>query len=166
MNPTTPVEAETLRSLAFLTAMPDEELQALVPAARWERYAAGAVLFREGDHLAHFYVVAEGTVAIEILAPDRRPRRIQTIGPGELLGWSAILGTGAMTATARALTPVQAVAFDSVAVRAACDADPWLGYRLLGRVAVAVAGRLNATRLQLLDVYRHDLPDAPEGGSP
>jgi CRP-like cAMP-binding protein len=161
-----PITPEFLKGLAFLAPASDDEARQLAAVARAEDYPPGAVLFREGDHLSHFSVVVSGTVAIEISGPDRRPRRVHTVGPGELLGWSPVLGSGAMTATARALTGVRAVALDAAAVRAVCDADPRFGYVFMKRVAAAIAARLGATRLQLLDVFGTEIPAVAEGDGP
>jgi CRP-like cAMP-binding protein len=110
------------------------------------------------------FVVTAGTVALEVNGQDHRPRRFQTVGPGELLGWSPLLGPGPMTATARALTDVTVVALDAPAVLALCDRDPRFGFQFMRRTAAAIAARLAATRLQLLDVFRYELPAPAEGG--
>jgi hypothetical protein len=47
---------------------------------------------------------------------------------------------------------MQAFEFDARAVRAACDADPALGYELTQRLSGLVVQRLQATRARLLDV--------------
>ena len=60
-----------------------------------------------------------------------------------------------MTASAKALTKTKAVAIDAEAIRNWCDKDPKFGYAFMKRLAGAIAQRLNATRLQLLDVYRN-----------
>jgi CRP-like cAMP-binding protein len=99
--------------------------------------------------------------------PGRGPTQFQTIGSGELLGWTPLLGPGPMTATARALTPTQLVVINAAQVLALCTHDPKFGYELLRRTARALARRLAATRLQLLDVYRDLLPVVgDEGGLP
>jgi CRP-like cAMP-binding protein len=161
-----PITPEFLMGLAFLAPATDDEARQLAAVARADDYPAGAVVFREGDRFGHFWVVVTGNVAIEIYGPDRRPRRIQTVGPGELLGWSPVLGSGAMTATARALTDVRVVALDAPGVRAVCDADPRFGYLFMKRVAGAIAARLSATRLQLLDVFGTEVPVVEEGAGP
>jgi CRP/FNR family transcriptional regulator, cyclic AMP receptor protein len=158
-----PITPEFLKGLAFLTPATDEETRQLATVARGENFPAGAVLFREGDHIHHFCIVVAGNVAIEIYGPDRRPRRIHTVGPGELLGWSPLLGPAAMTATARALTDVRVVVLEAAAVLAVCDVDPQFGYMFMKRVAAAIAARLNATRLQLLDVFGTEIPVLTEG---
>jgi hypothetical protein len=42
---------------------------------------------------------------------------------------------------------------NAIAVRAACEEDPGLGYELLRRVMSAASSRLHATRLRMLDLY-------------
>jgi CRP-like cAMP-binding protein len=159
-----PTDPDLLRSLAFLAGLTDDEVQRLVPAARVAEFPPGAMLFREGDRLGHVFVVVAGTVALEIADRDRRPRRFQTVGAGELLGWSPLLGPGPMTASARAMTAVRVVALDAAAVLAICAEDPRFGFNFMRRAAATIAGRLSATRLQLLDVFGSEVPVAEHGG--
>jgi CRP-like cAMP-binding protein len=154
---------ESLRTLAFLTQATDEELRMLLPAAQIEQYPSGCTIFHEGDHINHVFVVAAGTVALEINGVNHTPRRIQTLHPGELLGWSPLLGTGAMTASAKALTQVRVVAFNAKILLELCERDPKFGFLLMRRTAAAIAARLSATRLQLLDVYGAELHNHPVG---
>ena len=53
----------------------------------------------------------------------------------------------------RATEPTRAIVFDGACLRGKCDADPALGYALMQRFAGMILDRLQATRLQLLDVY-------------
>jgi len=53
----------------------------------------------------------------------------------------------------RAVEPVRAVRMDGTCLRAKLDDDPRLGYELMRRFARLTVKRLQATRLQLLDVY-------------
>jgi CRP-like cAMP-binding protein len=104
------------------------------------------------------WIIVTGKVAIEIYGPERRLHRIHTISEGNLLGWSPVIGMGPMTATARALTDVEAVDFDATAIIAMCEADPRFGYLFMRRVAAAIAARLQSTRLKLLEHYEFELP--------
>ena len=56
---------------------------------------------------------------------------------------------------ARALGPVHVVAFDAACLRGKADDDPALGYELMRRFIPVIVERLQATRVQLLDVYGH-----------
>ena len=56
---------------------------------------------------------------------------------------------------ARASGRVHTVAFDGRCLRGKCEEDHSLGYDLLTRFVAVIVERLQATRLQLLDVYGH-----------
>jgi len=159
-----PPTLELLKTLAFLTPATDDELRLLIPATRCEQYPPGKMLFHEGQHIQQVYIVTTGTVALEINGPDHRPQRFQTVGSGELLGWTPILSSGPMTASARTLTDVQVVAIDGQTILKICENDPQFGFQFMRRIAAAIAARLSATRLQLLDVYGAEIPRSPVGG--
>jgi CRP/FNR family transcriptional regulator, cyclic AMP receptor protein len=54
---------------------------------------------------------------------------------------------------ARALEPTDALAFDGVALFEACRQDKAFGFALMYRMLGVVSERLQATRLQVLDMY-------------
>jgi CRP-like cAMP-binding protein len=153
-----------LRRVQFLGDLSDTFLDRLAPVARTVSISAGGVLFRQGDVANEFYVLLEGIVSLEICAPGIGCKRILTVELGELVGWSPALGQPRMTATARALTQVLALALDSAGCLALCESEPQFGYELMKRTALALSKRLNATRLQLLNVYGDVMPEAPDQG--
>ena len=57
------------------------------------------------------------------------------------------------TSTAVAIEPLEAITFEGPALRAALREDAALAQALYPRILVAVARRLNATRVQLLDLF-------------
>jgi CRP/FNR family cyclic AMP-dependent transcriptional regulator len=85
--------------------------------------------------------------------PSRGAVTLQTLGEGDLLGWSWLFPPYIWQFDARAQEDVRATAFDGACLRTKCDADPALGYDLMKRLARLVSSRLEATRRQLLDVY-------------
>lgn len=113
----------------------------------------GAVLFREGDEAATFFLVRHGTVALEMFVPSRGAAVIETIEAGEVVGWSWLFPPFRWHFDARALTDLRATAFDGACLRGKADADPALGYQLMSRFAQVMIERLQWTRLRLLDVY-------------
>jgi CRP-like cAMP-binding protein len=139
---------------AFLHGIGDRQLDALAAMARVTSWPAGATLGREGDPSEAFYLVQAGRVALEIHSPDRGAVRIQTVGAGEPVGWSWLVPPHRWQFDARAIEPVLAIAIDGAPLRDRCEQDHELGYQLLKRLVTVVAGRLAATRLQLLDIYK------------
>jgi CRP-like cAMP-binding protein len=147
-----PIE-HLLADVPLLEGLGDEERALLAGCARNVRFLEGERLFREGDPAETFWVIRHGSVALEAFVPARGAVTIETIEPGEVLGWSWLFPPYRWHFDARALSLVRATAFDGVCLRGKCDADPELGYRLMGRFAQVLIERLQWTRLRLLDVY-------------
>ena len=117
------------------------------------RFAEGEQLFRRGDPADSFYVIRHGSIALETFVPARGAVMIETLEPGEVLGWSWLFPPYRWHLDARALTVVGALAFDGACLRAKCEAEPQLGYDLMSRFAQVLIERLQWTRLRLIDVY-------------
>ena len=138
---------------AFFRGLAPDDLRFVAGCGSNVRFEAGTYLFHEGDASDRFYLIRHGRVAVEIASPGRGRLTIATVGPGEVLGWSWLVPPHQKQSDARALELVRATAFDGACIRAKCEADPRLGYELLKRFAQIIGQRLQATRLQLLDVY-------------
>jgi CRP/FNR family transcriptional regulator, cyclic AMP receptor protein len=137
----------------FFQNLPAEDLQLLTGCASNVSFKAGEVICREGDAANQFFVIRQGKVALEVYTPERGQVVLQTIGTGEILGWSWLIPPYKWRFDARALELTRALALDGECLRNKCEANPRLGYELLKRVAQVFTERLLATRLQLLDVY-------------
>lgn len=116
-------------------------------------FPAGERLFRAGDAADQFYLVRHGTVALELYAAGHQPLTIATLQDGEIAGFSWLFEPYQWMFDARAVAETSAIAFDAVCLRGKCEADHELGYQLMRRFAGIALSRLQATRLQLLDVY-------------
>ena len=103
-----PDMVEALRSVHFLHDIPEEYLRPLASFTEvQEKSPEGGVLFREGQPHRYIYFVIEGSVALEeFQLSGRTVKRLQTVGAGELLGWSPCWASD-MTATARVLEPTR-----------------------------------------------------------
>ena len=117
------------------------------------RFLEGETLFREGDPANTFLLLRHGSIAIETFVPARGAITIETIEPGEIVGWSWLFAPYRWHFDARALSTVRATAFDGACLRGKCNDDPELGYELMSRFAQVLMERLQWMRLRLLDVY-------------
>lgn len=150
---------EILSDVAFAAELPASVLGLLAAQSRVTDYPTGAVLFREGSENDNLYLICDGAVALEMCVPARGCLRLMSLGPGDMLAWSALLGRDQpMTATAIATEPTRVVAISGARLRELCDADHEVGYQLMRRMAVALSRRLLATRLQLLDLFSTETP--------
>jgi CRP-like cAMP-binding protein len=137
---------EEMGSVRALRGLGEPHLQKLAALAQAREYPEGEVLFREGDDSPFVFVLLSGEVALEIKAGDRAPAAVYAAGPGELLGWSPVLGRRAMTATARARTPCRLAALEVGGVAELVGRDPHFGVAFLRHIALIVSDRLSATR--------------------
>ena len=129
-------------------------LIAAVEAASAERsYEAGELLLHEGHAADRFYLIFQGKVALEIETPERPRLTLQTVGPGEVLGWSWLLPPHHWQLDARAVKPTRALVVDASALRREFEARPEDGYHFLLRLLPVIAERLENTRVQLLDIH-------------
>ena len=128
--------------------------EAVAGCTRSTEFVTGEYLLRVGAPADECFLIEQGRVALEVHAPARPPEVLLTLGPGDLVGLSWILPPYRWACDARAVQPVRVVAIDARRVRERCDVDPRLGYHLLQGVLRAAIDRLQATRLQHLDVYR------------
>jgi CRP-like cAMP-binding protein len=151
------VPIKTLETLSFFEGFPPEYLQPLADVARLVEVPADEVLFAEGKKSPNIYVVIEGKVSLEIWVASRGVTRIQSVGPGKLVGWTPVLADRAMTATARTEEPCRLVSINAMQVLEACGQNPHLGMEFMRRTALAISRRLNATRVQLLEAYGNEL---------
>jgi CRP-like cAMP-binding protein len=138
---------------AFFERLEADYLKLLVGCASNVRFSAGAYIFRQGEEASHFYLIRQGRVALEIHAPQRPPIVIETLDGDDILGWSWLIPPHLWRFDARIVDNTRAIALDGKCLRAKCEEDHDLGYELLKRFAHIVTQRLQATRMQLLDVY-------------
>jgi len=132
----------------------DARLIATADAHAVEReYAAGDVLFREGEVAGAFYLVFEGRVALEVAAADRERLTIQTIGPKDVLGWSWLVPPHRWRFDARAVKATRVLVVDSRALLDAFDARPADGYAFLRRLVPVMGERLEMARIQIVNIH-------------
>ena len=78
---------------------------------------------------------------------------MQTIGAGDVLGWSWLVPPHHWHFGATATTAVTAVRLDTAALRGMGEDDPALGYQVALALMSALLSRLQSTRARLLDLY-------------
>jgi CRP-like cAMP-binding protein len=141
-----------LKQHPFVEEFQPQHLEKLTSLAKEVEFVRDQVLFHEGDDYHDFLLIVAGRVALEIEAPGHT-LRVQTLSAGDELGWSAILMGRGKHFQARALERVDALAFQGADLIAACQQDAAFGYAFMHRLLEVVSERLQATRLQLLDMY-------------
>ncbi len=144
-----------LTSHPFFRGWEGELLGQLEPAVVERTYGPGDALLKEGDPSDRFILIREGKVALEIVLPDRPVVTVQTLGGGEVMGWSWLLPPHSWQLDARAVKTTRTLEIPATTLRDALASRPAEGYRFLLRLLPVIAERLEHTRLQLLDLHGH-----------
>ena len=142
-----------LASHPFLEGMSPEQISLLSGCAANVVFREGEMIFHEGDPATSFYFIRSGKVNIEAHIPQKGSVPIRTRRSGEVFGWSWILEPYRWHFDARSMEVTRAIVLDGKCLREKCENDHDLGYEIMKRFAHVIAERLEATRLQLLDVY-------------
>jgi len=137
----------------FFAGFSVEHSRLVSGCARNHRYDAGTYLFRESTPANEFFLIRHGQVALEIVSPGQAPIVFATLGEGEIVGASWLVPPYRWTYDARATELTRAIGIDAACLRSKCEADHHLGYEMMKRFLPILIQRLQATRLQLLDVY-------------
>ena len=137
-------------SHAFLGALSERHRMLLASGARPFTAAPGEVLAREGETANAFYLIQAGEVALELPAGKRGVVPIQTVGAGEIVGWSWLVPPHRWQFNCRAVSKVQGLAFNAEWLREKCELDHELGYHLFKQLLAVIASRMTATQVELL----------------
>lgn len=156
---TPPVTSDPVTALSaswFGAGLSPEAVARLAGIAELREVEPGTELTREGQVTEGFAIVLSGRVALRTLVPERGMVTILTVEPGDVLGWSAIVPPHRATATSVAIEPVTLLDLNGERLRTLLRSDHALAASLYPRVLQAVARRLAATRLQLLDLFARE----------
>jgi CRP/FNR family cyclic AMP-dependent transcriptional regulator len=110
-------------------------------------------VIREGDVSDKLGILVSGRLALQMMVPGQGMFTILSVEPGDVFGWSSVLQGMQTQSTVVASEPSQALVLDGAKLRAALREDHALAASLYPRILHAVARRLRATRLQLLDLF-------------
>jgi CRP-like cAMP-binding protein len=137
----------------FFATLTDEQRAALAGDGAAVIFAAGQRLFDEGGSADRFWLIEDGSIALEMRVPGRGDQIVETLASGTVLGWSWLHPPYRWHFGAVARLDTTAIEFDAPSVRRRCDADPAFGYAALRLFTPVITERLQATRLRLLDLY-------------
>jgi CRP-like cAMP-binding protein len=146
----------TTIDLSRLLGLRPDQIDRVLGCGSGAQFAPGAFIFHEGEDADQFFVIQQGMVALQVFVPGRGARTISTLQGGEVLGWSWLFPPYRWHFDAQALEPTRLLAFNAPCLRGVCETDCEIGYPLVRRFAEIITQRLQATRLQLVDMYKAD----------
>lgn len=144
---------EMLRQSSLLRGIEQSHLDRIADIASSCEFKPGDVVFREGETAESVYLVVSGKLELELSHSTAYRKKLVGVGPGEMLGWSALVENPRFAATAVVVEPSRLVRIDGALLRSMCEEDPQFGYEFMRRTMRALAKRLTATWTQLSHLY-------------
>ena len=151
------VDVAILSDSKIFAGLTKQELELVARTAVLEKYDRGAQVFEESEVASTLYLVSEGKVVVKMRSRAGQEVIIDELGPGELMGWSAILSDQTFTASVSAVEPSILVAFDGGQLRKLFQEHQAVGNRVISNIVMLVSSRLGHLRSRLVDE-----PFAPE----
>lgn len=121
---------DALTASALFAGLPEDALGRLATTARWQAFAPGEAVVREGEASIALYVVARGEAVVV-----HGGQEVAKVGEGEVFGEMAFLSGAPRAATVRAGTPLAVVEVDSRALTALLAERRALAEELAKRMA-------------------------------
>lgn len=143
---------EELEKVEFLRNLGERHMAQIARLAQLKECPEGTIVFSEGQDSSSIYFVLSGQVALEVKQADGKSVEVYAAAPGELLGWSPVLGRHAMTATARAKSRSRLAVLDVGKIMEMCETFPRFGLAFLREISLTLSDRLWATRHRLAGV--------------
>jgi CRP-like cAMP-binding protein len=130
----------------FFHGLIPAHLQLLTASAMEMQFETGQFLLQEGSPANRFYLILEGQVVLESESPERELIPLETLGPGDELGWSWLFPAHYLQSNARALVPTRTIFFYGTRIADQCEQDHAFGYQLTRRVAATLLNRLQTLK--------------------
>jgi CRP/FNR family cyclic AMP-dependent transcriptional regulator len=135
----------------FFKGLNSQQLKLLTSLALEMKFEPGQAIFAQGSPANRFYLILEGEVVVESEKEDRNVIPIQTLGPGDALGWSWLFPPYYLHFSARAVKPTRTIFFFATPLREYCEQDHELGFQLMKRVAEVATQSLQVTQQRLMN---------------
>jgi uncharacterized protein (TIGR02284 family) len=134
-----------------LSGLTEDQIAVVAKVTQPVRFVEQQQILEAQQQPVHFYLLVEGSVSVE-LNQGHYAVRVQSLGPGDAFGWSALLDHHDTLFDVRAREQCDVLRLDGEGLSAALRADPVLAAEFLRRTLQLLAGRIDATELRLAEM--------------
>jgi len=121
---------EHLRNVSLFQGCSTKELEKIAKASDEINMSAGSLIVDQGQTGREAFVVLEGTVTVK-----RNGKKVNSLGPGTVVGELSLLDHGPRTATVICETDCELLLLDQRHFMGVLDDVPALAHKLLGTLA-------------------------------
>lgn len=135
---------QLIRQHRFTGGLSEDQIARLAALSEQVVFDEGDLILESGRLSEYLYLLFTGSVGVELRTP-RFTVCVQSLGPGEAFGWSALLDQQETFFQVRARERVLAIRMNGRELAPLLRSDTELGATLLSRTLKLVAGRVKAT---------------------
>ncbi len=149
----------------FFSGLSREQLDLILPLFEALTVPAGTTIFKQGDIATYLYVVQRGSLTIQYKPYDGPMITLSHLQPGEVFGWSSVVGARTYTSDAVCTTEIEVLRLRGSDLVELCTVHPEAGYAILDRLAEVVSPRWTYAREQIQSILEGHNPQ-PEAHHP
>jgi CRP-like cAMP-binding protein len=145
VSPSEPSIEEILDRAELFQGLGRDRVRRAVAIGRARTLEAGRYLFLLGDNADAAYVVLRGSLDLCLpiaLRGTVKDVRVESVGVGQALGWSALVRPYRFTLSARATEPSEVIGFARSDLKELFRSDPGIALSFLTHVSEVVGTRL------------------------
>jgi CRP/FNR family transcriptional regulator, cyclic AMP receptor protein len=147
---------ETIAKTPVFEGLDPTHLKFIAAGAEEVTVPAGTLVLMRGEAAERFFVISEGTIALEIASPGHGAVRVLTLHEPELVGWSWLFDPYRWQVDGRAVTDCRLIAIDAPGLREQCNLDPRFGFEIASRLGSDVLVRTGDSWQQILNLTVRD----------
>ena len=141
---------ERIARQPLFKGLSEPHIHLLSASAMFSEFKVGEQILHEGESANRFYLILEGKVELEAEAMEQGMIHIQTLGPGDDLGWSWLFPPYYLHFSARAIEPTKAIFFYGTRLRQQCEEDHDFGFEIMKRITAVMLHNLDTIQQQLV----------------
>lgn len=166
-------EKKILTGFSFFSDVASDTLEVISQKGEILEFKAGDVIFHYAQPSTHFYGLLEGGVDLILVFKDKILKTdieyeeaiqatmvdeekeivVDTVAPGQVFGWSSVVGSGKRTVTAECSEASRVISIPADELKAMFDKDHTLGYIVMKRLCNIIASRLQNRTDKLIEVW-------------
>jgi CRP/FNR family transcriptional regulator, cyclic AMP receptor protein len=132
---------DELRQFKIFAGLDVGDLDAIARISHVQECESGEELTTEGAAAEQLYLFLKGKAAVKVGSPDGRHVLIDELGPGEMLGWGAVMEPHVYTASAWTTEPSKLIVVDGNDLRELCEANKHIGYQVVKGIGEVISRR-------------------------
>jgi CRP/FNR family cyclic AMP-dependent transcriptional regulator len=146
-----------LHQFKILAELDVADLDSIARIAHVQEFESDEELTTEGATADRLYLFLKGKAAVKVRSPEGREVLIDEVGPGEVLGWSAVMEPFVYTASAWTTEPCEVIVVPGKDLRELCEANKRMGYQVVKGIGEVISRRFGQAIGGLADLREKDL---------